>query len=385
MMLDVFIAVFLGLLFGAIAGTVPGMHANFIGALILAGTVGPYSLISIIIMLVSSQFFEILRSVFLFVPEEGNVLAMHPIFKFVSEGKALVVLKLSLLGLIIAMLIGVILSPVLIFVMPPVFMFAKDYAVFFLAIIAVLLILTDEHKFFALLIFGLAGLVGWFGLEMLNQPLLILLTGFFGIPLLFEAKAHMPKQMMLDSTFVNKESIARGIGAAGLSSLLLTFIPAVGPAQASVFTRSVMRQTEEFFVAIGALSGFDTVFSMILLYAVGKARIGVLEQAGRFFAFDFQTLVLALFITFLVSIFSYVVVLKLGKFFVKHIEAVNYRWVSIGVLVFICGAAIFFDGALGVFFLAAAAGVGWLANKLQTKMSHCMGSLMIPTMINLIF
>ena len=384
-MLDFLIAVFFGILFGAIAVIVPGMHANFIGALILAGTVGPYSLISIIIMLVSSQFFEILRAVFLFVPEEGNVLAMHPIFKFVSEGKALVVLKLSLLGLVIAMLLGVILSPALMFVMPPVFMFAKDYAVFFIAIIAVFLMLTDEHKISALLVFVLAGIVGWFGLAMLKQPLLILLTGFFGLPLLFEAKAHMPKQMMLEPTFVDKKSIARGIGAAGLSSLLLTFIPAVGPAQASVFTRSIMKNVEEFFVAIGALSGFDTIFSMILLYAVGKARIGVLEQTGNFFTFDFQTLVLVLFITFLVSIFSYVVVLKLGKFFVKHIEIVNYRWVGMGVLVFICGAAIFFDSWLGLFFLAAAAGVGWLANKLQTKMSHCMGSLMIPTMINLIF
>jgi putative membrane protein len=378
-------AVFWGLLFGAIAGLVPGMHANFIGALILAGTVGPYSLISIIIMLVSSQFFEILRSVFLFVPEGGNVLAMHPIFKFVSEGKALIVLKLSLLGLVIALLLGVILSPLLILVMPPVFMFAKNYAVFFLTAIAIALIFTDKHKLSAILIFSLAGFVGWFGLALLKQPLLIMLTGFFGLPLLFEAKAHMPKQMMLESTFVDKTSIARGVGAAGLSSLFLTFIPAVGPSQASVFTRSIMRKTEEFFVAIGALSGFDTIFSMILLYAVGKARIGVLEQTSKFFTFDFQTLVLALFITFLVSIFSYVVVLKLGKFFVKHIEVINYRWVGAGVLIFICGAAIFFDGALGIAFLGAAAGVGWLANKLQTKMSHCMGSLMIPTMINLIF
>jgi TctA family transporter len=319
------------------------------------------------------------------VPEEGNVLAMHPIFKFVSEGKALIVLKLSLLGLVIALLLGVILSPALILIMPPVFMFAKDYAVFFLATIAVFLILTDEHKFSALLIFALAGVVGWFGLEMLNQPLLILLTGFFGLPLLFQAKAHMPKQMMTYSTLVDRKSIARGIGAAGLSSLLLTFIPAVGPAQASVFTRSVMKKTEEFFVAIGALSGFDTIFSMILLYSVGKARIGVLEQVGKFFVFDWQILVLALFITFFVALFSYVVVLWLGKFFVKRMDAINYRWVGIGVLILICGASVFFDGALGIVFLAAAAGVGWLANKLQTKMSHCMGSLMIPTMINLIF
>ena len=87
-------------------------------------------------MLVSAQFFELLRSVFLFVPEESNVLAIHPMFKFISQGKGLVVLKLSLLGLVIAILLSIIASPILLYIVPPVFLFVKDYAPFFLILIA---------------------------------------------------------------------------------------------------------------------------------------------------------------------------------------------------------------------------------------------------------
>ena len=88
-MIDFLIAVSVGLILGVVAGLVPGMHPNFIGVLVLSGFLNPYSFVSIIVMLVSAQFFEILRSVFLFVPEESNVLAMHPLFKFVEQGKSI--------------------------------------------------------------------------------------------------------------------------------------------------------------------------------------------------------------------------------------------------------------------------------------------------------
>lgn len=379
------IAVLLGLGLGALAGMIPGLHPNMIGVFILAGFLNEFSFATIAVMLVSSQFFEILRSVFLFVPEEGNVLAMHPIFKFVSEGKGLAVLKLSALGLVAALLLGIIASPLLLIAVPPLFMFVKDYAPFFLVMIAFALIAVDNNRLGAVMVFILSGIVGWYGLQNLNQPLLILLTGFFGIPVLFQAKQKMPKQIISYCTGIEKKSIARGLFSAGLSSFLLTFIPAVGPAQASVFTRSIMKKTEEFFIAIGALSGFDIVFSLILLYSVGRARIGVLENLGQYFTFDAQALILTLFIVFFTAIFSYALVLKIGKFFIKFVDKINYRIVSICVILLVSGFAFYFDSFLGLFFLALAAGVGLLANKLKTRMSHCMGSLMIPTMIYYFF
>ena len=125
-MFNFFIALLTGFLAGIVAGLLPGMHPNFVGIFFLGTFLDQFSFVSVIVMLVSAQFFEVLRSVFFFVPEESNVLAMHPLFKFIKEGKGLIVLKLSVIGLVTALLIGIITSPILLWAIPPIFMFVKD-------------------------------------------------------------------------------------------------------------------------------------------------------------------------------------------------------------------------------------------------------------------
>ena len=181
-MIEIIFGVLIGLLLGFVAGIVPGMHPNFLAAILLMQFGDWWVLPATITMLVSAQFFEFIRATFLFVPEEGNVLAMHPIFRFVSEGKAVVVIKLCTIGLLSAFMIGIISSPVLVKVVPLAFVWFKPYVPYALLLVATMLILRDKKKIAALGVFLLAGLVGYFGLKTLNQPLLILLTGFFGFP-----------------------------------------------------------------------------------------------------------------------------------------------------------------------------------------------------------
>ena len=380
-MIDVIISIIIGIVLGFIAGIIPGLHPNFIGVLVVAGFLDKNTIFILVPMLVSSAFFEFIRSIFLFVPDEGHVLAMHPIFKFVSEGKSLIALKLVLFGLIFAIFISIIMSPLLIVIVPPVFMAIKGYVPFALIIIAGFMILRDEHPLFALAIFLLAGALGYFGLQILKQPLLILLTGFFGFPILFQIKKHVTRQIKSYEYKIPKKSIARGVASAFGSALMLTFIPAVGPAQASVFTRGLLQKSEDFLISIGALSGFDIVFSLLLLYSVQKARIGILEVAGKFFKFDLTFLIVTLLLVLAVALFSYFITLKLGKFMIGQMERIDYKKLAIAVVVGISIASFYFDSFAGLFFLFAAAGIGLLASRLRTNMTHCMGSLMIPTLI----
>jgi TctA family transporter len=134
-------------------------------------------------------------------------------------------------------------------------------------------------------------------------------------------------------------------------------------------------------ISIGAISGFDIVFSLILLYSVGKARIGVLEVAGHFFNFDLHLLILSLLLVMMVGLFSYFIALRLGKVMVSYMSKINYRALSIAVIFGVSIASFYFDGLAGLFFLFAAAGIGTLADKLRTRMTHCMGSLIIPVLI----
>jgi TctA family transporter len=161
----------------------------------------------------------------------------------------------------------------------------------------------------------------------------------------------------------------------------LTFIPSVGPAQASVFSRGLLKKSEDFLVAIGVISGLDSVFSLLMLYSIGRSRVGVIEILGKGFTVDLTMLVLLLLTMLTVAIISYLLALQLGKFFSKRMGAINYRLLSIIVVLAIASAAFYFDGLVGLFFLGLAAGVGILASRLRTKMTHCMGSLMIPTLI----
>ncbi len=366
---------------GLASGLVPGLHPNFLGAILFSQFSEWWILPTFVTMLVSAQFFEFIRSTFLFVPEEGNVLAMHPIFKFVEEGKSLAAIKLSIIGLLASILIGIILSPILIKIVPITYSLLKPYIPFALLGISMFLIVKDVKPLAALLVFISSGVLGYFGLKLLNQPLLILLTGFFGFPIILQIKTKIPKQIKSYKYKIKKSSIFRGSFAALLSSFLLTFLPAVGPSQASLFSRSLLKKKDDFLISIGAISGFDIVFSSILLFSIGKARIGVLEMLGSKFTFDLNTLIFVLILLLAMAIISYLITLKIGLAFSKFSEKFNYRYIAILVAISIISVTLYFDGFVGILFLSAAIGIGFLANKMKTRMSNCMGSLVIPTLI----
>jgi putative membrane protein len=380
-MIDFFVSLLLGIALGFVAGLVPGLHPNLLGVLFVSSFLDQNTIIVLVAMLVSSSFFEFLRSVFLFVPDEGQVLAMHPIFKFVNEGKGQVAIRLLCFGLLLAIFISIIISPLLILIVPPVFLFIKDYVPFILLIVAAALIVRDAKPFAAVTIFICAGVIGYFGLSSLNQPLLILLTGFFGFPVLFKMQKHAAKQIKLGGYSVPFSSSIRGITSAFVSSLMLTFVPAVGPAQSSVFTRSLLKKSEDFLLSIGAIAGFDIVFSLVLLYSVGRARIGILEVAGNYFNFDLHMLIVSLLVALGVAAFSYFITLKLSSFAAENIAKIDYRLLGFAVVFGITLASFYFDGISGILFLFLAAGIGSLADRLGTSMTHCMGSLMIPVLL----
>jgi putative membrane protein len=376
------ISVLIGIALGIISGLVPGLHPNFLGAILLSQINDWWVLPSFITMLVSSRFFEVIRSTFLFVPEEDNVLAMHPIFKFVNEGKSLAAIRLMITGTLTALLIGIIISPILVKLIPILYNLAKEYIPFLLIGIVVLLIIKEKYPLFAVGIFSLSGIIGYFGLKMLNQPLLILLTGFFGFPILFDIKkSKLPKQIKSSKVIIKKDLIWKGNLSAFLSSFFLTFIPAVGPAQASLLSRWLLKKKEEFLISIGAISGFDIIFSTILLFTIGKARIGVLEMLGSKFSISLMMLIVIFALAIATGIFSYLLTLKIGYLFSGLEGRINYTFVKISVILFIITISFYFDGLPGLVFLGLATATGFTANKLRVSMSNCMGSLVIPTLI----
>ncbi len=380
-MFEILLGILIGFILGIVVGLVPGFHPNLLATILLA-MVFDYSLFPIIIvMLVVGSFFSFLRSIFLFVPEESHALAMHPIFQFVNQGKALVALKLCVFGLLIAIIVSILLSPTLIIILPILYEYFRKYIPFFLLIVSLYLILSDKKPHFALIIFLMAGIIGFFGLNSMNEPLLIMLTGFFGFPILLQIKKKIPKQIISYKFDIERDSIIRGVGSSFIAGFLAIFLPAVSPAQASLLSRSLLKKSEDFLISIGAISGFNISFSTMLLYSVGRARVGSLAMLGQRFNIDLFSLILIFLLMLTFGIISYVIVLKLGKKFYNLAGKINYKKFAICIMVFISVLAFLFDSFLGIGFLAMSTTVGYLASRLKTRTAHCMGCLIIPVLL----
>jgi|GEM_PF-1922610 len=379
MILKLILIPILGFLLGFIAGFIPGLHYNMLGSFLLK-FVDPIILpFLFIIMLISSQFFEILKAVFLLIPNEGTSLAMHPLYKMIQKGHCLIAIKYYSMGLISSLFSSILILPLLINFIPKIYLILKPYLPYLL-IITVIIIISRDKWIKALSIFLISGIIGYFAFQILNQPLLILLTGFFGMPLLLTQSPNFPKQMLIDNIRIENKSLIKGIITSLFSSFLLLFIPTLGHSQSSFFSRAFLRKDEEFLISLGALTGFDVMFSLTFLLTNQKARIGLLEMMKQIIKLDLKLYLLLVFIVLITAMFSYVMIKKLS-FLMLKISNMNKLKINFGVLTFIFSLTFFFDGFIGLLFLILSSIIGIIAEKIKVRSTNCMGALTIPTLM----
>jgi len=102
---------------------------------------------------------------------------------------------------------------------------------------------------------------------------------------------------------------------------------------------------------------------------------------GQKFSFNLDVFILILLLSIAVGTIAYILTARIGKLLAKAEDKINYDIVKVAVVILIISVTIYFDGAPGLLFLAAATLTGILTSKLKTNMSNCMGSLVIPTLI----
>ena len=224
---------FLGIFVGILLGLIPGLHINQIAPFIFGN---PISIsVFIVSAVVVANFFEFIKSSVFSLPNEGEALAVNPMQKLSSEGRMLYGLKLLSIGALSGALLCSLLYPLLIKVIPLLYMKIKDYVAFILLGLSVHLILKDKSPKKATIYFIASGLLGLFALNThMKNPLLPLLSGLFGISSVIFMKKNTVKQMEMVAFTLEKKELIKGSFIGFFSSLLLGFIPAIGPSQASI-------------------------------------------------------------------------------------------------------------------------------------------------------
>lgn len=410
-MFELVIACLLGVGIGTITGMTPGIHVNTAGAILFAVSTILLSFVSpeflcvlMVSMSIAHALLEFIPSMLLGVPEEGTALSVLPGHKMVLEGRSKEAIRIVSIGGFGAIIVTILLLPIFAIVLPPTYELLKPVTWILLLIASIYLIykVTSTLKGFlwSLLLFILSGILGWIIFQAplsSGISLMCVFSGLFGIStILFSLNdnstiPHQNKFYDLDIDNAKIKSIITG----GTTGAILGFLPGFGPAQGSVIAQSASGQsnnddenTTNFLLAISGLNTSDCLFSLIAIYLIGNPRSGIAVYMSYLISeFNLSHLIVFIFASLIAVSLSLALCLKLGDSFSKLMSGIDYRKLSIAVIIlqvillYIFG--LYYQAPLPylTLMLVTSTAMGLLPHYLDVGKSHLMGVLIIPAII----
>ncbi|MCI7290894.1 MAG: tripartite tricarboxylate transporter permease [Methanobrevibacter woesei] len=410
-MFELVIACLLGVSIGTITGITPGIHVNTAGAILFAVSTILLSFVSpeflcvlMVSMSIAHALLEFVPSMLLGVPEEGTALTVLPGHKMVLEGRSKEAIRIVSIGGFGAIIVTILLLPIFAIVLPPTYELLKPVTWILLLIASIYLIykVTSTLKGFlwSTLLFILSGILGWIIFQAplsSGISLMCVFSGLFGIStILFSLNdnstiPHQNKFYELNLDSAKIKSIMTG----GTTGAILGFLPGFGPAQGSVIAQSASGQsnnddenTTNFLLAISGLNTSDCLFSLIAIYLIGNPRSGIAVYMSYLISeFNLSHLIVFIFASLIAVSLSLALCLKLGDSFSKLMSGIDYRKLSIAVIVlqvillYIFG--LYYQAPLPylTLMLITSTAMGLLPHYLDVGKSHLMGVLIIPAII----
>ena len=399
MLLELIIALVIGIIAGTFTGLTPGIHINLIAVIITSSLVGIsnisplYIVIFITSLAITHTFLDFIPSVFLGAPDEDTFLSILPGHEMLKKGKAHEAIVFTLYGSITSILIILIFTPLFIYSIPLIFDFTKALLPFILIFLSLYLILREKSVFTALSTFLLAGLLGYAALNLpVKEPLLPLLTGLFGssaIIISLKNKTKLPLQSIskLRQIKLPKKEFIKAIVGSIISAPLCSFLPGIGSGHAAVIGSEFITQSRKgFMVLLGAINTIVMGLSFITLYSIGKTRTGAAAAISKILPnLSIQTLYLILATIIISGILAFIIALKLSKFFSKNITKINYLALSLVILIALLITTLIFSNLLGLIVFITSTSLGIFAIKSGVRRINLMGCLMIPTILFYLF
>ena len=393
------IAALAGFAAGIVTGTLPGLHINLVAVVVASllyssrNFANPESSIAaaifILAMSISHVFHDFLPSIFLGFSESEAALASLPGHRMLLRGEGRKAAMLAALGALIGVLALAGLSPLLLLIIKSVFAATKSYVLLILAAVVILQVArsrTIKDAAVKTLIIALAGAFGIvvFRLPNLNQPLLPMFSGLFGLSSLIGGLLHrssFPLQKTKAEIKIKKPLRAAKTVAVGLlSSFLMGFFPSLGPAQAALLGTVVLRKIKApaYVFMLGVISSASMLFALLTLYSFGKARNGSIAVMGSIIPLTKDLTTLFLIVAVITAFLSCISMLFLSKLFLQLIRKVNYALLCQIVITFIALFVAAFSGLTGLLVLVVAAAIGMVPVLTKSSRQLLMACLMVP-------
>lgn len=395
MILEFFLAISAGIAAGTFTGLFPGIHINLVSA-IIAGSIASLSFFSmeswvvfIVSMSITHTFLDFIPSIFLGAPEEDTFLSILPGHRMLKEGKGYEAIVITLYGSIFALVIILLLTPLFIIVLPHLTSLTRIIVPYILIFISLFIILRDRSIFKAFLIFTFSGTLGYFALNSsINEPLLPLLTGLFGIPSLLLSirnKSKIPLQLIppLRKITLPRKELASAILATFVAAPFCSFLPALGSGHAATIGSEVVPQKPKgFLFLVGAINTIVMGLSFVTAFAIGKTRTGsaaaIMDLTGKI-SVDLLTAILIVVV--LSSGVSFILGIWIAKRFAELFNKVNYSALATGIFLLLVTLVLYFSGLKGTLVLALSTIVGLYCIIYDVRRINLMGCLLVSTIL----
>ncbi|MBE6490290.1 MAG: hypothetical protein E7Z83_05470 [Methanobrevibacter sp.] len=410
-MIELVIACFIGIGIGTITGMIPGIHVNTAGAILFASSTFLLTLLSpeflcviMVAMSIAHALIEFVPSMLLGVPQEGTATSILPGHRMVLQGRSKEVIRIVSVGGFGAIIVTILMLPIFAIALPILHDATKPFTWMILLFASVYLTykLTSTTRDFiwSLLLFVLSGILGWITFQTpisSGVSLMCTFSGLFGIStILFSLNdsstiPHQNPFYELDLDFNKFKSIFAG----GITGAILGFLPGFGPAQGTVIAQAASGandndddDTVNFLLATSGLNVSDCLFSLIAIYIIGNPRSGIAVYMSYLISeMTLNHLAIFIFASLIAVSVSLVLSLKLGDSFSRLMSGVDYKKLSIGVIllqILILYIFIFYYKApFGYMTLAliTSTAMGMLPHYIGVGKSHLMGVLIIPAIV----
>ena len=410
-MIELVIACFIGILIGTTTGMIPGIHVNTAGAILFASSTFLLTFLSpeflcvlMVSMSIAHALIEFVPSMLLGVPQEGTATSILPGHRMVLQGRSKEVIRIVSVGGFGAIIVTILMLPAFAIALPILHDITKPFTWIILLVASIYLTysLTRSTRDFlwSLLLFVLSGILGWIIFQTpisSGVTLMCTFSGLFGIStILFSLNdsstiPHQNPFYELDLDFNKLKSIFTG----GITGAILGFLPGFGPAQGTVIAQAASGtndndddDTVNFLLATSGLNVSDCLFSLIAIYIIGNPRSGIAVYMSYLISeMNLNHLAIFIFASLVAVSVSLVLSLKLGDSFSRLMNGVDYKKLSIGVIllqILILYIFIFYYKApFGYMTLAliTSTAMGMLPHYLGIGKSHLMGVLIIPAIV----
>lgn len=391
----IILAVFIGIILGLITGLTPGIHINLIAAIIVAYSsyllklTDPIS-ISIIItsMTITHTVSDIIPSTLLGIPDSENLTMLLPAHKLTIEGKTKLAIYYGLIGSAIGIITTTLLSPLIIILIKIIYEKIKNHIGVLLIIISVFVIIKSKNKLYSLIFFITTGIIGIlsFNIKTIDQPLLPLLSGIFGLSVLIlgiKNKIIIPEQKEVKINLTKKELIKYSTTTT-IASFLTNFLPGLTSSYTALLSNKIskVKNQDHYILLSNAANSSAIIISFIALFSIDKARSGAVATI-KFFLNEFNiiNLILLISITLITLGISTLLAIKLTNKIIKYVNKIDYKKISISVIFLIILLVIIMTKLEGLIILIITTSLGILAENLKIEKIALTGCLVLPVIL----